>query len=197
MGIGFSTLNSTLQFDDEAESEFDIKMNTVAISGGIPLNERWTMYASIGMILNGELNPETGPDYNLKPGGFAAIGFEYNAIIGKGYKPYVDLSVILGVAMAETDNSDNKSKTDYISTDVRLDIRSSWKVNNRFFPFAAVRVFGGPIMWNIDGDDVAGTDIYHYHLSIGSAVKVGPTVAFLEWAGLGEQSFKAGLSFAW
>lgn len=197
MGIGFSTLNSTLRFDDEAESEFNIKMNTVAVSGGIPLGESWTMNLVLGMILNGELNPKTGPDYDVKPGGFASIGFEYNAVTGKGYKPNVDLSVILGGAMAETEKSDDKSKSDYMSTDVRLGVRSSWNVNNLLLPFAAVRVFGGPIMWKINGEDVTGTDIYHYHLSIGSAVKVGPTVGYIEWTGVGEQSLKAGLNIVW
>jgi hypothetical protein len=172
-------------------------MNTISISGGIPISKRWTMNAVIGIILNGELKPETGPDHDVKPGGFASIGFDYNAFKGKGYKPYVDLSLILGGAMVDTENNDDNSKADYISTDVRLGIRSSWNVNNILFPLVAVRVFGGPIMWKIDENDVTGTDIYHYQLAIGSALKLGSTVAYFEWAGLGEQSFKAGLNIAW
>jgi len=179
------------------ESEFDVKMNTVAVSGGIPISERWTIQASIGMILNGELSPETGSDYDINPGGFASIDLDYNVFAGKGFKPYFDLSVMLGAAMAETEKSDDKIKTDYISTDVRLSVRSSWNVKNRLFPFAAAGLFGGPILWEIDGKDVTGTDIYHYHFSIGSAIKLGPTVAYMEWAALGEQSLKAGLSIAW
>ncbi len=197
VGLGFSTLNSTFRFDDEEESEFDIKMNTISISAGIPYNERWTIYAVIGMILNGELKAETGSNHDVKPGGFASIGFDYSAFKGRGYKPYVDLSLILGGAMAETESNEDNSKTDYISTDVRLGIRSSWNVDYLLFPFAAVRVFGGPIMWDIDGNDVSGTDIYHYQLAFGSALKLGSTVAYFEWAGLGEQSLKAGLNIAW
>lgn len=172
-------------------------MNTISISGGIPFSERWTMYAVIGMILNGELKPETGSNYDVKPGRFASIGFDYNTIKGRSYKPYIDLSLILGSAMAETESNEDNSKTDYISTDVRLGIRSSWNVNNLLFPFVAVRVFGGPIMWKIDENDVTGTDIYHYQLAIGSALKLGFTVAYFEWAGLGEESLKAGVNIAW
>ena len=197
MGIGFSTLNSTLRFDDQAESEFDIRMNTVAVSSGFPVSERWTLYAVLGMIVNGELNPEMGPDYDVNPGGFVSVGFEYNAVTGIGYKPNVDFSVLVGGAMAKTENSDDKSKTDYMSTDVRLGIRGSWNINNRLFPFAALRAFGGPVMWKVHGEDVTGTDIYHYHLSAGTAIKAGPIVAYLEWAAVGEQSLKAGLSFGW
>ena len=99
--------------------------------------------------------------------------------------------------MVDTENNDDNSKADYISTDVRLGIRSSWNVNNILFPLVAVRVFGGPIMWKIDENDVTGTDIYHYQLAIGSALKLGSTVAYFEWAGFGEQSLKAGLNIAW
>jgi hypothetical protein len=52
-------------------------------------------------------------------------------------------------------------------------------------------------MWKINEENVTGTDIYHYQVSIGSALKLGPTVAYLEWTGLGEQSLKAGISVAW
>lgn len=172
-------------------------MNTISLSGGIPLGKRWMIHVVLGMIINGEIKPDTDSDHDVKPGGFASIGFNYNAVTGKGYKPSVDLSILLGSAMTETENIEDKSKTDYISTDVRLGIRSSWNVKNRLFPFAAVHVFGGPIMWEIDGQDVTGTDIYHYHLSVGSALKLGRTVAYFEWAGLGEQSLKAGLSITW
>lgn len=194
LGLGIGSFNSTLRFDDD--SEVDIRMNTISISGGMPLNQRWTMHAVIGMILNGELKPETGSDHDVKPGGFASIGLDYSAFTGKGYKPYIDLSILLGASMAETENSDDKSKTDYMSTDVRLGVRSSWNVNNFLFPFAAVRVFGGPVMWEIDGKDVTGSDIYHYQLAIGSALQLGKVVAYFEWAGIGEKVLNAGLSIA-
>ena len=197
LGIGFNTLNSTIRFDDEAESEFDIKMNTVSVSGGIPLGERGTMNLVVGVILNGELKSETDPYYDIKPGGFASIVFEYSALTGKKFKPYIDCSLVLGGSMAETENTDDKSKIDYMSSDARLGVRSSWNINNRVFPFAAIRAFGGPVMWEIKGEDVIGSDIYHYQVAIGSAMQLGPTIAYFEWAGLGEQSLKTGLSFVW
>jgi hypothetical protein len=149
------------------------------------------------MILDGELDPEMDPDHSVKPGGFASIGLDYSAVIGNGYKPYIDLSLFLSAAMTETENSDDNSKTDYFSSDLRFGVRSSWNVKNFLFPFAAIRVFGGPVMWKINGNDVTGSDIRHYQIAIGSALQIGPTVAYIEWAGLGEQSLNAGLSIAW
>jgi hypothetical protein len=197
LGIGFNTLKSTLRFDDDAESEVDIQMNTVAVSGGVSINTRWTMHLALGMILNGKLNPDKGPDSDVKPGGFASIGFEYSALTGNRYKPYLDLSVTLGASITETENSVDKSKTKYMSTDLRFGARGSWNYKNRVFPFTAVRVFGGPVMWEINGKDVTGSDIYHYMMSVGSAFKFGSMVLSLEWAGLGERSLKVGLSKGW
>ena len=168
LGLGVGSLSSTLRFDDE--SEVDIKMHTIAVSGGIPFSERWTMRVVLGMIFDGELDPEMGPDYSVKPGGFASIGLDYSAVTGNGYKPYIDLSLVIGASMTEIENSNDKNKTDYVSSDLRLGVRSSWNVKNFLFPFAAARVFGGPVMWKIDGKDVTGSDIYHYQIAIGSAL---------------------------
>lgn len=197
LGLGAGSFNSTLRFNDENKSEVGIQMNSISISGGMPLTQRWMIHVVFGMILNGELKPKSGPDHDVKPGGFASIGLDYSTVTGNGYKPYIDLSILLGASMVKTENSDTKSKADYVSTDLRLGALGSWNVNNVLFPFAAVRVFGGPVLWQIEGKGVTGSDIHHYQFAIGSALHVGPTVAYIEWAEIGEKSLNAGFSIIW
>ena len=88
-------------------------------------------------------------------------------------------------------------KTNYFATDARLGARATWKIMSRTYPYVAARVFGGPVNWQWDGEDVTGNDIHHYQLAVGAASQLGSFGIFIEWAGLGEQGLSAGLGAAW
>jgi hypothetical protein len=56
-------------------------------------------------------------------------------------------------------------------------------------------VFGGPVSWELEGTDVIGTDIHHYQIALGTAIQLGQTGLFAEWAGLGEKALSIGVSY--
>jgi len=53
------------------------------------------------------------------------------------------------------------------------------------------------VKWELDGEDVTGSDIHHYQVALGIAGQFGPVGIFAEWAGLGEKVIVLGLSTAW
>ena len=189
------SFKSTIRFDDN--HEVDVEMATVSISSAWLINNSWTIRAGLGLILDGELKPDAGTTNDVKPGGMAAVGLEYRALIGDGYTPFIDLSLFLSSSWTKMVNLVTDNKTSYFASDLRLGARAGWNVKGNIFPYVAARVFGGPVNWELDGKDVIGTDIHHYQLALGTALQLGQVGVYVEWAGLGEQAFSAGLSMAW
>ena len=195
LGLGMGSFNSTIRFNDNRE--VDVEMTTVSLSGAWLINYNWTIRAGLGVILDGKLKPDADITHDVKPGGLAAVGLEYRALIGDGYTPFIDLSLFLSSSWTETVDPVTDIITSYFASDLRLGARAGWNVKGNIFPYVVARVFGGPVKWELDGEDVTGTDIYHYQLALGSAVQLGQVSVYVEWAGLGEQALSAGLSMAW
>ena len=59
--------------------------------------------------------------------------------------------------------------TNYSASDFRFGIQGSWNLGDTLFPYAALRLFGGPFKWNAVGISLTGQDIYHYQLAAGIA----------------------------
>ena len=187
--------DTTIRFDDDRD--VDVEMSFVSISGGWFINNRWTARASAGILLGGTLQPDDGTIHDVEPGGLASLGMEYRALVGDGATPFVDLSMFLSASWAQTVAPDSDSKTSYSAADARLGLRVGWSIGVNFFPYVAARVFGGPVNWELDGEDVVGSDIHHYQIALGAATRIGPVGIFVEWAGLGEQALSTGLSTTW
>ena len=172
-------------------------MTTASISGARLLDDRWTLRASAGAVLDGTLESENHTVYDIEPGGFVAVGLEYHATPGDGVKPFVDMSLFLGSLWTQTVSPDSETQASYFAADARLGARAGWTVKDNTFPYAAIRVFGGPVHWEWDGEDVTGTDIHHYQIAVGTAVQLKRLGIYFEWAGFGEQGMSAGLSTTW
>jgi hypothetical protein len=194
-GVGF--FDSTLRFDND--EEVGIEMATVSVSGAWLIDERWTVRASFGSILDGTLLTDDLSTHNVEPGAVVALGAEYRALVGEGFVPFVDLSMFFSAAWAETvaansPGSTSGQKIAYRSTDARLGVRAGWNIGGKAFPYVSARAFGGPAIWEMEGEDVVGSDIYHYQLALGAAGQIGPMGFFVEWSGLGERAVSSGIS---
>ncbi len=195
VGLGFGSFQTTLRFD--GDREVDVEMNTVSLSGAWLINSNWTGRVSVGVILDGDLTTGTNATYGVEPGGLVAVGLEHLVHVGEGLTPSVDLSFFLSGSWTQTVAPATGEKTDYRAADARLGARAGWNVGDNTFPYVAARVFGGPVSWELDGEDVTGTDIHHYQLALGAATRVGSFSIWAEWAGLGEQALGAGVSTSW
>lgn len=194
LGFGLGSFNSTLRFEDQYN--VDIKMTTASLSLAWPLDNSWTLRAGLGAILNGELTPAGADVHDVEPGVVATVGAEYVALIGADYTPFVDLSIFLSGSFAETVNPmPAEEKTKYTAFDLRLGARAGWDINSDFFPYVAARVFGGPVSWKLNGQDVTGSDINQYQIAIGAAYRFGPGNIFAEWGAMGENAVSAGFGF--
>ncbi|MCK9995030.1 MAG: hypothetical protein KAH56_01985 [Candidatus Krumholzibacteria bacterium] len=187
--------DTTIRFDDDRD--VDVDMTSVSVSGGWFINDRWTVRASAGVILGGSLQPADGTVHDVEPGGTGTIGTEYRAVVGREATPFIDLSLFLSASWAQTVAPDSNNKTDYSAADARLGVRAGWNVEDSFFPYVVTRVFGGPVNWKLDGEDVVGSDINHYQVAFGASTRIGPVGLFVEGSFLGEKALSTGMSTTW
>jgi hypothetical protein len=172
-------------------------MTSLAVSAGRFFSDQWSARLSLGVLLDGQIRDVGGADHDLKPGGLVAVALERRASTGRGLTPSLDASISLSASWSETVSAITADRTPYSAADARLGARAVWQLGQRAFPFVAVRVFGGPVNWDVRGDTVLGSDIHHYQLAVGSAVQLGTFAGHVEWAALGEQGVSAGLSTMW
>ena len=179
MGIGGGTLDTTLRFGDGREAE--LELDSVAISVGRVRPAGWSPRVTAGWISGGTIRQEGGTVHDFSGGFLIAAGLDKRLSPGRGVRPAVGTG----------------TEADYSAADLRLGVRTMWPVGTRFFPYAAARVFGGPVNWNWNGEDVQGSDAHHYQLAVGAAAAFGRMALQLEWGALGEQSLSAGVSALW
>lgn len=196
IGLGTSSLDSTLKFDDDDKTEVDVEMNTVSLSASWRLNDKWSLRAGAGVILEGELTPKKSHKYEIDSGWMVSVGAEYLGYIGEDFIPTIDYSLFISTSASKIKDSVTDQESDYNSFDLRLGTRASWNLDDKLFPYVAARLFGGPVNWELNGEDVLGSDIHHYQVALGAAARFGKMSVFTEWAGIGEKSLSAGLSYS-
>jgi hypothetical protein len=189
------TLDTTLDLGDGRRA--DVEMTAVSVSAARLSDGPWTWRLSAGLLLDGTLTTAGGREHDLKSGGLLAVSGERRGRRGSGWAPSWDYTLAVSATRAETETARSDERADYFAADLRLGARASWQPGAGVVVYTAGRIFGGPVSWQLDGEDVDGTDINHYQLAAGAAGRLGPVGVFLEWAALGEQGFSAGLSSTW
>lgn len=161
------------------------------------LASRWTLQIAAGGILWGSLR--VGAErHDFGPGWAAAVATSYRLRDGSDGWPFVLLSASLAGAGARTRlSAPGAPEVPYYAVDVRLGAVAGKTFYDALTPYAAARVFGGPIFWRIDGASQTGTDRYHYQLGVGLSVALPMGLdAFAELAPLGERSVSCGMGYA-
>jgi hypothetical protein len=187
-------MNTTLKFDGGVEA--DLEFSSLAFAVILPVGERTLLRAGGGPVLDGSLQVDGAPEQTFDSAGLVFAGFEKRTGAADGWTPSLDLSLTLGFSWGKTTGPEQES-ADYRATDLRAGVRTGWVVGNWLFPYAAGRVFGGPVNWEFEGNDVSGTDAHHFQLAAGAGVSLGPLVVFFEVAGAGERGANVGLASNW
>ena len=163
------------------------------------LNPTTTLSFGAGAGTGGWLTAQ-GSHYAIAPGWLATASYARRLVDGSGSLPFVILGLSFGASGASArlvGPREGESGLLYA-----FDFRGGLTVGKTFFqmlsPYVAARLFGGPVLWRLDGDIALGTDVNHYQLAAGlvTALPRGVDV-FVEGAPLGERSVSlgGGLSF--
>lgn len=136
----------------------------------------------------------------ILPGWEATFSYSRRLLEGRGKLPFVVLGLSGGASGASTQEEQvvaRQSPTEPSSFFYAFDVRVGLIVGKTFWdtlsPYAAVRGFGGPILWSYGGNTLFGDDLYHFQLGGGlvTALAHGFDV-FVEGVPLGERAVTLG-----
>ncbi len=186
-GGAFST---TIGFDND--QDVDIEQSSVSATVGYQLSTRWGVVGSLGGILGGTVTTDVEGD--IGTGITGSISGTYLAMYEGEKKPFILGSLTFGSSRTSVVSDDTMEHT-WQAFDLRAGCMVGKTFAERFVPFASARVFGGPVLWTLGGEDVIGSDIYKYTLGAGFTYRIPGTFSiFVEALPVGEQSASLGAS---
>jgi hypothetical protein len=187
---------STIVFG--GKTRVDIDRRAVVATIERRLTSKWTLQAAAGGIVSGTLNVG-GVHHWFGPGWSAGIATSYRFLDGRGRSPFVLFGATLAFAGATTHAKKDPNAPDvsYFAGDLRLSVVVGKTIFQALSPYAVLRGFGGPIRWQLDGKDIAGTDAYKFQVGAGLAVSMPLGLdAFVEAVPLGERAVSTGLGYS-
>jgi hypothetical protein len=209
VGASFGTFASDVTFGDGIDPYIERRAVTASVEYHPNLDT--TLQAGVGAGLGGRMTFErpracagsgrrcapVRVDQTILPGWVATFAYSRRLMNGLGSKPFILLSISAGGSGAGTRGLE-PTREEPAETLYAFDVRAGLTVGKTFFrtlsPYAAVRVFGGPIIWKLDGDTVMGTDTRHVQLAAGMLVSLPAELdAFAEVAPIFERGVTVGI----
>ena len=145
-----------------------------------------TLTAGAGASIGGDVTI-AGTRHDLGPGPLGLVGAAYRILDGDGWEPFLLFS---GAFSVSTVVSERAPRDDLASRLTALDLRAGLTAGEVFgdavAPYATLRAFGGPILWQ--AVEPSGSDKYHFQLGLGLLVTAGILDAFIEVVPLGERA---------
>jgi len=192
--VGASGLytSTTLRFSDDVHG--DETRNAVLASVAYHPTRSFAIHAGVGAAFAGQLTMPDGV-YDFSPGPTAVAGASWRVLEAR---PFLILTSQLSFTAARTHRvGTEEPTTGYEAFDLRLGGLFGTTLFDLVSPYAAARVFGGPVFWHYQNGAVTGTDLYHYQVGAGVAVLVASRVdVYAEAIPLGERALSAGLDVA-
>jgi hypothetical protein len=186
-------VGTTLVFD--GATHVDLEQWTALLSASRRLSPSLSLQVGAGALLGGSLTDDTGR-HDFAPGGVLQAGLTWLAVAPRGGGPFVSVSATLSLAAASTAAGPAGPSAPYRAADLALAGSAGWPIAGWLAPYAAAKVFGGPVRWERSGVPVTGTDLSHYQVALGLAAALPRRFdALLEVAPLGERAVTVALGW--
>lgn len=152
-----------------------------------------TVGAGLGAGLGG-LIKVGAQRFKVQPGFEVTFSYSRRILDGRHGMPFMLFSVAGGGSGATTRQEGATATAGLYAFDVRGGLTVGKTFWNTLSPYAAARVFGGPVFWSYGGKSVLGGDQYHFQVGLGmvTALKRGFDV-FVEGIGAGERALTLGV----
>jgi hypothetical protein len=157
--------------------------NTFSIGGGAGLSGRLAM---------------SGSRYEISPGWLFTASYSRLLLDGRGAAPFLLFGASFGGSGASTRAAvpfvmAAPPSVSLYAIDLRLGLTVGKTFWNVLRPYAAVRAFGGPVIWKINSETRNGTDRRHFQLAAGLSSSLPRGVdLYAEIAPLGERAVTLG-----
>jgi hypothetical protein len=189
LALTAGALDTTLVFDGAAH--VGLRQWSALASASRRLTPSLSLQVGAGALLGGWLEDGAGR-HDLAPGAVALAGLTWLVLPPRGGGPFVALATALSLAAASTEAGPAGPGAPYRAADLSLAASVGWPLAGWLAPYAAAKVFGGPVTWEQGGAAVTGTDLHHYQVALGLAAALpGRFDLLVEWAPLGARAVTA------
>ena len=179
-----------------ADADMDLSEHSVTAGFSVDVGAGWTIAAAAGAVLAGRFNGAYG-DFDVEPGWLVGVAANWAAVDADGGIPFVDLAVAVSAAGRPVRDRVTEQSDTLYAVDMRLGVTVGWAVGQRWRPYVAARVFGGPVMWARADETLSGTDRGHVQLAVGSTFDLGKGISLYgEYSPWFEQGAHTGLAVA-
>ncbi len=176
-----------------------IGIERFAVTAGVEyrFSPQSTFGGGVGAGLGGLITVGT-QRFQVDPGWLLTLSYSRRLLDGTGKLPFLVLGVSGGASGAGTQEELTPlGATPATATLYAIDIRAGITVGKTFWntlsPYAAVRAFGGPVLWSYAGKSVLAGDLYHFQLGLGMVTALPRGVdVFAEVVPLGERAVVVG-----
>lgn len=170
-GATFGVFGSDLTFG-KAASDVAIERRAISASLDYRLSVGNTISLGGGAGLGGRLVIKNDR-YEINPGWLVTASYSRILLQGRGAAPFILASLSAGGSGASTRPllsgraADSSSSVSLYAFDIRLGVTVGKTFWNVLSPYVAARAFGGPVLWNINGQAESGTDQRHFQVAVG------------------------------
>jgi hypothetical protein len=186
LALAAGAVDTTLVFDGAAH--VDLRQWSALATASRRLSPALSLQLGAGALLGGWLEDDAGR-HDLAPGVVAMASLSWLAVAPRSGGPFVALTTTLTVAAARTEAGPAGPGAPYQALDLALAGSVGWPIGGWLAPYAAAKVFGGPVAWERGGAAVTGTDLHHYQVAAGVAAALpGRFDLLLEVAPLGARA---------
>jgi len=180
---GFST---TIVFD---AMHVSVEQLAVTATLGRFATPRFGWTVSAGGVIGGSIDDRT-----VSGGATIAGSINWLVVYERERRPFVALTGSLGTSYVRAIADDLRHRT-WWAIDGRAGVMVGKTLAERWVPYLAARVFGGPVFWELSGAAVTGNDRYHVTLGAGLIARLpGGIDVTAEAMPLGERSAVLGVT---
>jgi hypothetical protein len=179
--------------------EAGIERYAVTASADYRLSPTNTLGAGVGAGIGGLLT--VGPRrFRVLPGWELTFTYSHRFLDGRGKLPFLVLGLSAGGSGASTREEIHAAGVPVTpGTEIfyAFDFRAGITLGKTFWdtlsPYAAARVFGGPVLWRYDDKPVNGSDKWHFQVGAGLVISLAQGFdVFVEGVPLGERAVTLG-----
>ncbi len=193
MFVGASAAVSDTRLVFGGDQHLDLRQSAATLIGGYAWPSRISVRAALGVLAGGSLEGE-GRTFDLGAGLVGSIG------VARQWSRapwFLTGSAGLGASHASTREmlpGMQGARVSLTAIDARVGVTAG-RTFGPFSPYALARVFGGPVFWGWDGDDITGTDTRHFQLGAGASLAIGTRATILvDVSALGERAASLGVA---
>ena len=197
VAAGASQFTALLWFQGELYRQLTERSASIAV--GRMLGDTWLVRASLARVLSGGIHggadDPDAPLASIQGGWMAGVQLSRRFVVEGWPRLYIGGSAALAVQQSTAAYEGKAATVSLRAADLRLGATAGWVLWKRVVPYAALRVFGGPVSWPADPDSsapIGGTDRRHFQLGGGvSAIVTSALYLTAEWTPLGERAMSA------